>query len=348
MVTRRDPRTDGMVLVMGVTGAGKSTFINTLKPGSVTVGHDLESTQAPPQAVQMFLDDEERLSVTVVDTPGFDDTWRSDAEILAEITEYLATQYALRIPLKGIIYLQPIYETRMKGSARKYFDMFRLLCGDQALKNVMLVTTRWDTVGQAPGQMGDALRREQELLDNWWKPMLKQGASAAQFKGTRGSAEAMVLELVRDRDEVVLDVQRELVDGHKEVGETTVGMPFMSELENDIVKWKRVLAKTDEDLAQARESERQLRSQGLRGDAMKDLTDHVRLLKDRRREAEKVVKQLETTQKKIQVRVGDKVRLQIGEKISSLGGRFDPVSTGITVFAAVLNITLTVVKFLVM
>lgn len=295
----------------------------------------------------MFLDEEEQFSVTVVDTPGFDDTWRSDAEILAEITEYLATQYALKIPLKGIIYLHPIYENRMKGSARKYFEMFRLLCGDQALKNVMLVTTRWDTVGRAPDQIGEALRREQDLLDNWWKPMLRQGANAAQFKGTRGSAEAMVLELVRDRDEVVLDVQRELVDGHKEVGETTVGMPFMNQLDNDIVKGKKALAKLDADLAAAKEMESDMRSQGWRGDAMKDVTDRIRLLKDKRRDAEKDLKQLEATQKKIQVKVGDKAKLQVKEKIAALGN-FDPVARAATVFAAVLNITLTVVQFVVM
>ncbi len=39
--------TDGMVLVMGVTGAGKSTFIDMLKPGAVTVGHGLESSKGP-------------------------------------------------------------------------------------------------------------------------------------------------------------------------------------------------------------------------------------------------------------------------------------------------------------
>lgn len=34
-----------MILVMGVTGAGKSTFVNALKPESVTVGHTLESSK---------------------------------------------------------------------------------------------------------------------------------------------------------------------------------------------------------------------------------------------------------------------------------------------------------------
>jgi ABC-type lipoprotein export system ATPase subunit len=37
--------TDGMVLVMGVTGCGKSTLVHTLKPNSVQVGNGLESSK---------------------------------------------------------------------------------------------------------------------------------------------------------------------------------------------------------------------------------------------------------------------------------------------------------------
>lgn len=42
--------TDGMVLVMGVTGSGKSTFINTLKPNAMPVGYGLESSKTPSRA----------------------------------------------------------------------------------------------------------------------------------------------------------------------------------------------------------------------------------------------------------------------------------------------------------
>ncbi len=132
--------------------------------------------------------------MTVVDTPGFDDTWRSDAEILTEITEFLATQYMLKIPLKGIIYLHQIHENRMRGSARNFLEMFRLLCGEHALKNVVMVTTRWDQI--EPQQRGEALRREQELIDKWWAPMLKKGSHVTQFSGSRAEAEAIVLQLV--------------------------------------------------------------------------------------------------------------------------------------------------------
>jgi len=42
------PDSEGMVLVMGVTGAGKSTFVNTLKPDSVKVTEGLGSSAYPP------------------------------------------------------------------------------------------------------------------------------------------------------------------------------------------------------------------------------------------------------------------------------------------------------------
>ena len=38
---------EGMVLVMGVTGAGKSSFVNTLKPGAVQVNKGMESSENP-------------------------------------------------------------------------------------------------------------------------------------------------------------------------------------------------------------------------------------------------------------------------------------------------------------
>ena len=64
------------------------------------------------QAVQIFLDKDDMRSITVVDTPGFDDTERPHAEILAEITDYLAAQHLSGLPLRGILYLHKITENR--------------------------------------------------------------------------------------------------------------------------------------------------------------------------------------------------------------------------------------------
>lgn len=326
---------EGMVVILGVTGAGKSTFVNTLHPGSVAVENGLQSTTQRPQAIQIFLDDERTRSVTVVDTPGFDDTYRTNAEVLTEITDYLTTQYTLKIPLRGIIYLHPIHENKMRGSGRQYLEMFQALCGDDALKNVLLVTTHWDTV--EPNRMGETLRREQELLDRWWAPMIRKGSTAWQFDGNRITAEAMVLELVRQRGSVVLDIQRELVDGNKRLSDTTAGRPFGNELEEEIARHKKSVEEIDVKLAKASRRTRGNGDNGISAEVRRDLVekrqDHVRQLE-----------KLEVGQKQIKVKVGEKIRARIEDTRRNLFKKNGYMSSGITIFVAVVNIALSVVQ----
>lgn len=99
-------------------------------------------------------------TVYLIDTPGFDDTTRSDAEVLGEIATWLGASYQQHILLHSIIYLHRITDRRMQGAARKNIRMFRQLCGnDDALSKVHLVTTMWDQVDESVG-----LRREKELV----------------------------------------------------------------------------------------------------------------------------------------------------------------------------------------
>jgi hypothetical protein len=286
---------------------------------------NLPLAPSPTQAVQIFLDEDEESYVSVVDTPGFDDTNRTDGEILAEITEYLAAQYTLNIPLKGIIYLHRIYDNKMKGSARRYLETFRSLCGEHALKNVILVTTCWDSV--RPENLGEALRREQELIDKYWAPMQEKGSYIAQFNGSKESAEALILELVHGRDSVVLEIQRELVDGHKEVAETEAGRKLKRQLEIDINAYRQRLAGVDAELGVASRE----------GSIAKE-----KWLKGEKRETEKLIKQLERSQKRMQARVGTDMKDRVEKERKK---RREILAAGVSVFAAVLSITLTVVKF---
>jgi len=324
---------------MGVTGAGKSTFVNTLKPGSVHVEHGLASSTAPLQAVQMYLDAGQTYSVTVVDTPGFDDSSRSDAEVFAEITEYLAAQYMLNIPLKGIIYLHQIHETKMRGSSTRYLEMFQEICGDEALKNVVLVTTRWDAI--PPDQLRDALGREQELINKWWAPMLKRGSHIKQFRGAPAAAKAMVLGLVRDCEDVVLDVQRELVDYRKPIGETKAGASFGKQLENDINTYKRRHA-----LIEAQLADIYLRKN--------KQSANLKPLKRQKQMVEKALRRLEASQSRMQARVGDTMLQKIeGQRLAMQQNKAEDgeqprrsfIATGIAIFVAVCHLAFTVIDF---
>jgi hypothetical protein len=87
-----------------------------------------------------------------VDTPGFDDTYKSDADILREIADYLTKACEINIKLTGIIYLHSISNVRLSGSGMKSIRIFKVLCGDNGLKIVVLATTFWSSITLEKGE----------------------------------------------------------------------------------------------------------------------------------------------------------------------------------------------------
>ena len=95
--------------------------------------------------------------------------------------------------------------------------MLRKLCGDAAMRNVVLVTNMWDEVSPDTGKA-----REYELYNNFFKlPMLK-GARMFQHHNTVASAHEIV-RLIMANPPVVLQIQRELVIEEKDILNTAAG-----------------------------------------------------------------------------------------------------------------------------
>lgn len=164
--------------------------------------------------------------MAIVDTPGFDDSSRSDSEILEEIVQFLCAQYHLGIPLKGIVYMHRITDNKMSGSAQRYFEMFQRLIGEQCMANVVLLTTMWSQLkDEAVG-----LRRERELREEFWSLMERKGSTIRHFDGSRAMAEAFICRLMRKKD-IVLDIQTELFEQGKRLDETTAGRLVVPRLE---------------------------------------------------------------------------------------------------------------------
>src|SRR5688572_18581441 len=87
--------------------------------------------------------------------------------------------------LAGIIYIHRISDFRMGGIATRNFKMFRRLCGDSTLKNVIIVTNMW---GQVPKEVGEARETELATQDLFFKPVLDSGALMLRHHNTIDSA----------------------------------------------------------------------------------------------------------------------------------------------------------------
>lgn len=111
--------------------------------------------------------------IHMIDTPGFNDTNRSDTDILREISYWLAESYSPNQKLAGIIYIHKIDDNRIGKSALTTLEMFRQLCGDNYLPNVVLATTMWS---EHEADLPKQLLREEELKVShlFWAPLIEK------------------------------------------------------------------------------------------------------------------------------------------------------------------------------
>ena len=114
----------------------------------------------------------------------------------------------------------------MAGTPHRNLRMFGELCGDQAVKKVVFVTTMWDKVQRDIGA-----RRENELFENYWKTMINYGASTARFSNSADSAWKIVDIILKQHETEVLLLQEEIVDLKRALSETQAGKTLYSDLQ---------------------------------------------------------------------------------------------------------------------
>ncbi|KAJ8689308.1 hypothetical protein PTI98_013342 [Pleurotus ostreatus] len=234
---------DKIIAVMGPTGAGKSTFIDTaVRQNGRRVGHDLKSYTADIETVR-YNDGKE--DIVFVDTPGFDDTTRSDTDILKLIASWLEKTYKKRILLTGIIYVHRITDNRMSGAPLKNLHLFGSLCGEAASPNVILITTMWSD--KVPADVGE--RREKELVEKFWKPMLDLGSDHMRFMGSYESAWNIIRAVIARAEARPVLLQHELVDLHKVLRETEAGKTLYGELLRLLEEQKRIAQQLREEVS---------------------------------------------------------------------------------------------------
>ncbi|TDL13236.1 hypothetical protein BD410DRAFT_823264 [Rickenella mellea] len=220
---------------MGATGSGKTSFINMASQSSLRVGSSLESCTLDIQLANPFTLD--GCNITLIDTPGFDDTTRSDSDILQLIASFLSLSYEQGHALSGIIYVHRISDVKMGGMSRRNFSLFRKLCGDNAMKNVAIVTTRWDCVQPDVGKS-----RELELTNNdaFFKPVLDLGAKMMRHQPqTPDGTQAILRRLIKNQP-VALQIQEELVDRQLHLSQTMAGAELGKEQLEQVERHRKI------------------------------------------------------------------------------------------------------------
>jgi len=256
---------------MGATGSGKTTFINLISGSKLGIGNGLRSCTIDVQVAGSFDLDGRR--VTLIDTPGFDDTTRSDTDILNEIASFLETSYKGGATLAGVLYFHRISDFRMSGISTRNFKMFRKLCGDNTLKNVNIVTNMW---GEVDPEIGN--EREKELMRDelFFKPALGKGAKMVRHENTLASAQA-ILRRVLNNNPLPLCIQEELVNQRKNISQTSAGEELQQEYAALIQKHKGEMRKLRQEMEEAmrKKDEETRRELGMEIDKLQKETDKL-------------------------------------------------------------------------
>ncbi|KAF6744043.1 hypothetical protein DFP72DRAFT_89531 [Ephemerocybe angulata] len=258
-----------LVAIMGDTGAGKSSFINKLlgrtaapfSDGmySCTRGVDEYTCGGFPNG----------RSVTLVDTPGFNDCAehdkKSDAEILEMVADFLKEQYEQNRKLSGVVLLHAI---NGEGPATsKNMRRFRAICGNDRLSNVVVATTRWDEACETEEGFAYAVEYEQLLMDSDGLlkdlndanvPFYRTGhfdEEVPQPEGDQYRSPRAIVESLLHLEPVFLKIQEEMAEG-KTVQETDAGLLLQqefAELKHDLNGRMDLIQTTMESLQNASE-----------------------------------------------------------------------------------------------
>ncbi|KAF7419530.1 hypothetical protein PC9H_002121 [Pleurotus ostreatus] len=222
---------DKIIVLMGVTGAGKSTFINTatgLQDGAV-IGDGLDPCTQDVQAYRCA-HPQTKEQIVFVDTPGFDET--HDVDILVKITTWLANLHKRLLSPSGFLYLHSLSANRVGPTPLKNMLQFAKICGLDAFSNVSIIPTMGEGLEESKR---DELTRQ---VNQYWRSL--KPLDGRYFDKT-SSAAWNIIDSFRGGPTSPL-VAREMVEEKKSLLETTVGRFLYDWLQTALLAIERSIA----------------------------------------------------------------------------------------------------------
>ncbi|PVG00609.1 P-loop containing nucleoside triphosphate hydrolase protein [Serendipita vermifera] len=193
---------DVFIILLGLTGSGKTTFIKHL-----TGREDLETDPMEPctKEIQPYSVTIGGQEVTLVDTPGLQAERNHDNEIISGLQKLCQT----RSP--AFICCHSIRDPKIDRTTRDCFRVMQQVCGRPA--NVAIVTTHWDPPGTRAHQM--QLRRQKQLREGKLKDWIK-GNEVYQTDDTPAIARLITCSLLENEvrmRKIRQDIRKERAKG---------------------------------------------------------------------------------------------------------------------------------------
>ncbi|KAF9527273.1 P-loop containing nucleoside triphosphate hydrolase protein [Crepidotus variabilis] len=245
---------DILIGLLGPTGAGKSSFINKATGYKDGIGHSLHSCTDKITAIKCRMPEIADRDIVFVDTPGFDDSRFTEKVVLEMISTWLHDRYKRNIKLNGLLYFHKISDNRMGRSSISHIDLFHRIVGKN-FQNIVLVSTMWDEVDSDEGE-----KRENQLREEYWKWLIKQGSKVARSLHSQASA-LLILKPVVDNANAMLALQihEEIENFNGELAKTEAGKALSIELQTIFRRHRDALEKIRNELERPNLTDKVLR-----------------------------------------------------------------------------------------
>jgi ATP-dependent Lon protease len=184
-------------------------------------------------------------------------------------------------------------------------------------------------VGEVGTQVGEA--REAELMqeDIFFKPVLEKGAQMARHDNTVSSAKNIIRRII-DNHPLPLRIQRELVDEHKDISETSAGEELNRELNAQIKKHQQEMLMLKEEMKQAMDDrdeetrrELEIETQKMQREIARFENDAKRLASDYKSEKERLEAHLKKMEEETR-REAERARPSTSDRLTSSGTPSNP------------------------
>lgn len=183
-----------------------------------------------------------------MDTPGFDDSRKTDYEILRELSSWMVKSYKEQIRLKGIVYLHRILDVKLGGTGMRNLRMFKKLVGEENLGSIVLATTFWE---QTDPSVGEKREHQLRVTEEFWGKMVANGSRVFRHDQGVSSGTEILKYLLGRSGKAAYDIQIDMVDKKMALDETAAGAEVQTQVDKLRKEYEKKLEDYRKEMEQA-------------------------------------------------------------------------------------------------